>query len=231
MRPHAVHAVIAVKSLDRAKSRLADYMPPPQRGRLVLAMLADTVCAAASVPTIDSVTVVTPDSAVAALAHTLGVVVHPEPDNGHHAPTDPDGLNRALAATATTLRQQHGPIDVLALQADLPALRSEELEQMLAVAPTDTRTLVVDHAGTGTAALLARSGYALQPKFGPDSGRRHIGDGATGLDGDWPGLRLDVDTAVDLDRAIALGIGKHTRDLLFDIGWPNTVHRPVPHVC
>ena len=231
MRPHAVHAVIAVKSLDRAKSRLADYVSPPQRARLVLAMLADTVCAAASVPMIDSVTVVTPDSAVARQAHSLGAVVHPEPENGQHAPTDPDGLNCALAATATTLRQRHGMIDVLALQADLPALHSDELEQMLTVAPTDTRALVVDHAGTGTAALLARAGHALQPRFGPDSARRHIGDGYTDLNGDWPGLRLDVDTAADLDHAIALGIGRHTRNLLFDIGWPNTVHRPVPHVC
>ncbi|MEU1994556.1 2-phospho-L-lactate guanylyltransferase [Nocardia gamkensis] len=227
MRPHAVHAVIAVKSLDQAKSRLADRLRPEHRARLVLAMLADTVTATAAVGEVVSVTVVTPDPEVADRARALGADVHPEP-RGPHA----DGLNAALAATAAALRGAHGPIDLLALQADLPALRPEELSDMLAAAPRGLRSIVVDHEGSGTAALVVRDPVAaLDPRFGPGSARSHIEAGAVDLAGDWPGLRLDVDTAADLDRAVALGAGNATRAVLHDIGWPGGVHEPVPHVC
>ncbi|MEU7765215.1 2-phospho-L-lactate guanylyltransferase [Nocardia sp. NPDC049190] len=226
MRPHAVHTVIAVKSLDQAKSRLADRLRPEHRARLVLAMLADTVTATAAVPEVMSVTVVTPDPAVADLARTLGADVHPEPRDA-----DTDGLNTALAAAAAALRGTHGPIALLALQADLPALRAEELSDMLATAPRG-RSIVVDHAGSGTAALLVRDPLdALDPRFGPGSARSHIAAGAVDLTGDWPGLRLDVDTADDLDRAAALGAGSATRAVLHDIGWPGCVHEHVRRVC
>ncbi|MBF6128323.1 2-phospho-L-lactate guanylyltransferase [Nocardia brasiliensis] len=227
MRPHAVHAVIAVKSLDQAKSRLADRLRPEHRARLVLAMLADTVTAAATVEEIASVTVVTPDPAVAELARTLGAAVHPEP-----RPLGPDSLNAALADAAAALRHRHGAVDLLAVQADLPALRPEELADMLATAPRGVRSIVVDHAGTGTAALLVRDPVApLDPRFGPGSADKHVAAGAVDLPGDWPGLRLDVDTADDLDLAIELGAGGSTRAVLHDIGWQGRVHQPVRRVC
>ncbi|GAB2708333.1 2-phospho-L-lactate guanylyltransferase [Nocardia thraciensis] len=236
MRPEAVHAVIAVKHLDRAKSRLADRLPTGQRSRLVLAMLSDTVTAAVAAG-LGSVTVVTPDDEVAAAVRELGAAVHPDPtdlagsangdlarpDDAARRPTD--GLNVALTAAAAAVREHHGPVELLALQADLPALCPGELSDMLASAPPG-RAIVADHAGHGTAALLVRDGLApLDPLFGPDSARRHIASGAKDLEGDWPGLRLDVDTEDDLHRASALGVGPATATVLRTIGWPEPVHR------
>lgn len=226
MRPHAVHALIAVKRLDQAKSRLADRLRPEHRARLVLAMLADTMTATTSVPGIAAVTVVTPDAAVADLARSLGGHVHPEP-----AADSADSLNAALAAAAAGMRARHGGVDLLALQADLPALRPDELADVLATAPRGGRAIVTDHAGTGTAALLVRDGGELAPAFGPDSARRHIAAGAVDLPGEWPGLRRDVDTAADLERAVELGAGSSTRALLRDIGWSCRVHEPARRVC
>ncbi|WP_306362563.1 2-phospho-L-lactate guanylyltransferase [Nocardia sp. CC227C] len=285
-----VHAVIAVKSLELAKSRLADRLHPHDRPRLVLAMLADTVDAAAATPEIGSVTVVTPDPRVADLVRGLGAHVHPEPpgpDAGqspavtlrapatpldatpdpaasrtggvprraeaprprargerlraephrqpaggshsggpaplHTAGFDPvpprGGLNAALSAAADAVRRRHGPVELLALQADLPALRPAELSGMLTAAPGNQRAVVADHTGTGTVALLVRDGSTpLAPLFGADSARRHIAAGAVALLGDWPGLRQDVDTADDLGRAMALGVGVNTRALLGELG-------------
>ncbi|WP_228808032.1 2-phospho-L-lactate guanylyltransferase [Nocardia otitidiscaviarum] len=265
----SVHAVIAVKSLALAKSRLADRLHPRDRPRLVLAMLADTVDAATATPEIGSVTVVTPDPRVADLVRGLGAHVHPEPPGPDHAQlpvggiwhraeaarrhergeatqlplragshiqgtplahnpaalhaTDPvpprGGLNAALSAAAEAVRRHHGPVELLALQADLPALRPIELSGMLTAAPENRRAVVADHAGTGTVALLVRDGSApLAPLFGTDSARRHIAAGAVELLGDWPGLRQDVDTADDLGRAMALGVGVNTRALLSELG-------------
>ncbi|MFI6867242.1 2-phospho-L-lactate guanylyltransferase [Nocardia sp. NPDC050406] len=210
----SVHAVIAVKSLGLAKSRLADRLPPHDRPHLVLAMLADTVVAATATPEVESVTVVTPDPRVSDLVHGLGARVIPEPT----APDHRTGLNSALAAAARAVRDTHGPVELLALQADLPALRPDELSGMLATAPARGRSVVVDHEGTGTVALLVRDGSApLNPLFGTDSARRHIAAGAVELLGDWPGLRQDVDTADDLTRAVALGVGVNTRALLREL--------------
>lgn len=215
----SVHAVIAVKSLGLAKSRLADRLPPPDRPHLVLAMLADTVVAATATPEIESVTVVTPDARVSDLVHGLGARVIPEPT----APDHRSGLNAALSAAADAVRDTHGPVELLALQADLPALRPRELSGMLTTAAAHRRAVVVDHEGTGTVALLVRDGNApLDPLFGTDSARRHIAAGAVELLGDWPGLRQDVDTADDLHRALALGVGVNTSALLSEL---NVSHR------
>ncbi|RDI69393.1 2-phospho-L-lactate guanylyltransferase [Nocardia pseudobrasiliensis] len=225
MRPDAVHAVIAVKNLDSAKSRLADRLSPAERSRLVLAMLSDTVTAA-TIAGLGSVTVVTPDADVAAAVRALGAHAHPDP-----AAAD-DGLNAALTDAAAAVRRTRGPVELLALQADLPALRGDELHDMLTTAPSTGRSVVADHTGHGTAALLVRDGIApLAPLFGPNSARRHIDSGAKDLAGEWPGLRLDVDTAADLTAAAALGVGPATAALLEDIGWPHPVHTDLTRRC
>jgi 2-phospho-L-lactate guanylyltransferase len=228
MRPDTVHAVIAVKNLEHAKTRLAHELPSPARSRLVLAMLSDTVTAAIAAG-IGSVTVVTPDPEVSTLIRTLGGTAYPDPTAGADIA---DSLNLALAAGADAVRRTHGVVDLLALQADLPALRPDELSGMLATAPDRGRALVADHTGRGTAALLVRDGAApLAPLFGPDSARRHVDSGAKNLDGEWPGLRLDVDTAEDLNAAVLLGAGPATTALLRDIGWPSLVHRDLIRRC
>lgn len=246
MRPDAVHAVIAVKNLDRAKSRLADRLPAGERSRLVLAMLSDTVTAALAAG-LGSVTVVTPDDRVADRVRALGARAHPDPtpftEVAPEAGPTPvaaaagDGLNTALTAAAEAVYRRHGAVDLLALQADLPAVHADELAAMLRTAPRTGRSVVVDHTGHGTAALLVRmpgtspAGTALAPRFGPDSARLHRESGAVELGGDWPGLRLDVDTAADLDRAISLGVGRATAQLLRDIGWPIAVHEDLTRRC
>ena len=221
LRPGAehigVHALVAVKDLARAKTRLSAEFSAPDRERLVLAMLADTLYAAREVSAIASITVVTPDDAVADLALDAGADVFPEP-HANSGRTD-DLLNSALTHAAAHLRAAVGPVDLLALQADLPALRPAELDAAVASTPLG-RSIVVDHRDTGTAALFHRDPESdLDPQFGGASGRRHIATGAVALAGEWPGLRLDVDTSDDLRRAVALGVGAATTKTLDHIGW------------
>lgn len=231
-----VHVVIAVKDLTEAKSRLAAEFSATDRTRLVLAMLTDTVAAADAVPVVESVTVVTPDPLVAATAHRIGARVFDEPA-GDGAQQPNERLNDAFATAAHALRHDHrgdevvdgtgvpaDRIDIIALQADLPAMRSTELARAYAAARRGGRSLVVDHHGTGTAALILKdSPGELAPLFGRDSARRHTASGARELVGDWPGLRLDVDTADDVRRAHSLGVGPATSTVLRSIGWNGDV--------
>ncbi|WP_327205214.1 2-phospho-L-lactate guanylyltransferase [Rhodococcus sp. B7740] len=227
-----VRVLIAVKDLATAKSRLAAEFSAPDRTRLVLAMLSDTVAAADSVSAVDSVTVVTPDPLVADTARRIGARVFDEPVRDPALQPD-ERLNHAFAAAAHVLRHGHvgadvdgdetvsaGHVDIIALQADLPAMRSAELAQAYDRARRGGRSLVVDHHGTGTAALILKdSPDELTPLFGPDSARRHTASGARELDGEWPGLRLDVDTADDVRRAHRLGVGPATAAVLHSLGW------------
>ena len=200
--PHAVAVVTAVKSLDAAKSRFAapgDGLRETVPG-LVLAMLLDTLAAAAATPGVIAVHVVSPDPAVRAAAESVGARTVGEPD--------PGGLNAALAAGARSARAEHGPdVAVLALQADLPGVTATELGAFLA-ATTARRGFVPDHGGTGTAALYAPGGTELAPAFGPGSAAAHLSGGADRHAGPWPGLRTDVDTPQDLAGAGQLG--EHT---------------------
>ncbi|MFC9787954.1 2-phospho-L-lactate guanylyltransferase [Rhodococcus sp. NPDC127528] len=208
------HVLIAVKGLERAKSRLAPRLGPTDRTALVLAMLRDTLAAARSAPAVGDVTVITPDPTVAEVAEATGARWHRDPEE-----PGLDRLNAALrAASRTAALDAEGPL--VALQGDLPCLSGTELSEALDRARPHPRAFVVDHHGTGTSALIISDARAaLDPRFGSSSAQRHLDSGATALAGNWPGLRLDVDTAADLDAAAALGPGPATAETLRRIGW------------
>jgi 2-phospho-L-lactate/phosphoenolpyruvate guanylyltransferase len=195
--------IIAVKRLAAAKTRLAPVFSARTRENVVLAMLQDTLTAAARVRSLRSITVVTPDEAAAAAAADLGaeVLTDPTPE-GHRDP-----LNHAIAAAERAVSGSCA--NVVVLQGDLPALQTQELDEAIAAARHHRRSFVADRLGTGTSALCA-FGIALDPQFGPDSSARHRRSGAIELTGAWPGLRCDVDTPADLAAARQLGIGPAT---------------------
>jgi 2-phospho-L-lactate guanylyltransferase len=194
--------VVPAKRLDVAKTRLRPAtaaLPDAAAAHsgLVLALLADTVAAALACRAVDGVLVVTDDPAAERLVRRLGAsAVADEPD---------EGLNPALAHGAARLL---GP--VAALSSDLAALRPDELGAALTAAATGTpRAFVADAEGRGTT-LLTAAGVPLDPRFGVGSAAAHAATGARLLDGDWPGLRRDVDTPDDLEAAVRLGVGPHT---------------------
>jgi 2-phospho-L-lactate guanylyltransferase len=193
--------IIPVKRLAAGKSRLRDA---PADDALVLAVALDTIDAARDSDAVDRVLVVTGDATVADAVRALGAeTVADRPDAG---------LNPAIALGSA---RAGSAVPQAALLADVPALRSAELTDALhKAAGTGTRAYVADHAGTGTTLLTAPVGTALDPRFGPGSAAAHAASGATALDGDWPSLRLDVDTAADLAAAARLGLGAHAARLV-----------------
>ena len=205
-----VGLIIAVKRLAVAKTRLAPLFSADARERVVLAMLIDTISAARGVPAVGPITVVTPDATAAAEAGRLGAEAFIDPTPEHH----PDPLNSAIrsawqAAVAETP-------NIFVLQADLPALRSDELSAALSGARSHRRSFVADRHAKGTSALFT-FGSRLDPLFGSDSARNHRDSGAVELTGDWPGLRCDIDTPEDLLAAQQLGMGPATTQAIGDL--------------
>lgn len=198
-----VALIIAVKRLAAAKTRLAPVFSARTRETVVLAMLIDTLTAAASVGSVASITVITPDEAAGAAAADLGANVLADPTPGGHR----DPLNNAITAAEKEVAGSFS--NIVVLQGDLPALQTQELSGAIVAARHHQRSFVADRLATGTAALFA-FGTALDPKFGPDSSARHRRSGAIELTGAWPGLRCDVDTPADLAAARRLGVGAAT---------------------
>jgi 2-phospho-L-lactate guanylyltransferase len=208
-----VDLVVPVKQLGAAKSRLRGAADQGvgdagAHARLALALAHDTVAAVRASSRVRRLVVISSDPLVGAELGAVGVEVVPD------GPVP--GLNAAYTAGATLLRQRDPAAAVGALQADLPALRPEELDDAIAAAAhlfattRAERAFCADAEGTGTTFLVAASGVALEPLFGVGSAVGHRDSGAHPLRGDWPGLRRDVDTVDDLRDAMDLGLGRHT---------------------
>ncbi|MEV8505513.1 2-phospho-L-lactate guanylyltransferase [Actinoplanes sp. NPDC051475] len=200
-------AVVPVKRLSAAKSRLRGAVPDAWHEDLALAMVRDTIAAVGACEQVGEVLVVTDDSSAAAAVAALGARVVPD--------TPTAGLNEAMRFGADVAVGAGRRRAVLA--GDLPALRPYELGAALLSAGSG-RSFVADAAGTGTVLLTAGPGTALDPRFGVGSARAHAASGAEPLTGDWPGLRQDVDTAADLRTVLELGAGEHTCALLRHLG-------------
>lgn len=191
--PGLVGAVVAVKDLSRAKSRMTT-LPAALRGRLA-SLMAVTVTAALT-DVVDHVVLVT-------TAPGLGPLLD---EYGLSAPVVADprgGLNAAFESGENALRATGCDL-IVACMADLPALNADAVRAALAACTGTGRWFVRDAVGTGTTLLAAR-GTPLAPAFGPGSAQRHAGSGAREVVAD-DRLRLDADNADDLTRAIALGV-------------------------
>ncbi|MFF6998173.1 2-phospho-L-lactate guanylyltransferase [Streptomyces sp. NPDC008313] len=195
--------VVPLKSLARAKSRLADTAGDGLRPGLALAFAEDTVAAALGCAAVRGVAVVTDDPLAGPRLAALGARIVPDEPAG--------GLNAALAHAVSVVRLNSPQSAVAALNADLPALRPPELARVLDAAAEFPRAFLADAVGSGTTLLSAGPRHALLPAFGTDSRARHRTSGAAELElGAVDSVRQDVDTGADLRAALALGVGPRT---------------------
>lgn len=197
--------VVPLKPLVLAKSRLAGAADGILRPHLALAFAQDTVAAALACGLVRDVAVVTDDPAAGVELAALGARIVPDSPGA--------GLNAALAHGAEAVRALRPGSAVAALNADLPALRPEELARVLVRASVFPRAFLADAAGIGTTFLSAAPGTELRPAFGGRSRRRHLASGAAEilLDG-VDSVRQDVDTGDDLAAALTLGVGPRTAE-------------------
>ncbi len=199
---HRYAVLVPVKPPAVAKSRLRDLGDDARRD-LATAFAVDTVTAALACRSVDRVLVVTDDHELARGLVDLGVEVIPDGTT--------DDLNRTLLLAAAEMHRRHPELRLVALCADLPALRPEELATALDACDPDAMSFVADRQGVGTTAVVAPTLETFRPAFGPGSRQRHLDAGAHEVDGvDVPSLRRDVDDRDDLAEAMRLGVGRRT---------------------
>ncbi len=195
-----VTAIVPLKALNAAKTRLADAVDAEGRREVVAAMLARVLTACRNCPRIGDVLLVVGDAAGAALGRELAtdVLVVAQP-----------GLAVAMAAADAVTR---GAAATLVVAADLPLATGEDLTAVCdAAGAADPAVVVAPTTDGGTAALLRRPAAVVATAYGPQSAAAHMrlaaAAGVPAVSLHCPNLALDVDTPDHLRAAVAAGLG------------------------
>jgi len=196
-------AVIPVKPLEQAKSRLLTDLQAAECALLSQAMFRDVLHALEAARGIDGITVLTHDDTVARLTLQMGHVVIPD-ENAE--------LNLGLDAAAHRIAGL-GADRMLVIPADIPTITSKDIEQLLREHTSGLGLCPAIRDG-GTNALLVSPPDAIEFHFGADSARRHL-DAAQqrGINSSHlliPAFSHDIDTADDLVRLSQQQVDCHT---------------------
>lgn len=202
-------AVIPVKQLRDSKRRLANLLSSEARAELIGRFLDTLLTVLDDSPGIDCVLVVTGDTSVMEIAEKHGARLLEEKTTA--------GLNSAVTC-GVDLAAKSGATAVLVLPADLPYVRVEDIERMLAPLLSQRRSSSPDHrpqprypgslmavtgdeAQDGTNALLLAPPGDFSFHYGPGSFQAHLDEarvrGRIAHIVNAHGLRFDLDTESD----------------------------------
>jgi 2-phospho-L-lactate guanylyltransferase len=190
-------ALVPLRGLETAKTRLGGQLDAEERLDLVVAMASRTLAATRDASRVTGTVLVTADPAAAELAAAFGA---------ESLVQRIAGLNAAIReARARAL--DRGATAVIVLPIDLAAVSAAAIDEIVSAAgghPSTANGLVVvvpDRHGSGTNLLLTAPPEVIDPAFGLDSRAMHAAlaadAGAAYLELGGP-LTFDVDTAEDL---------------------------------
>jgi 2-phospho-L-lactate guanylyltransferase len=152
-------ALVPVKALAQAKSRLADHLTLRQRQNLVLDMLHHVLSVLIESECFARVAVVSPDERVLAHTREWGAYSLCEEVAGHNEALRAAAESKALAETSA----------LLTISADLPFLHSNDIQRMVELSAGHDLVLAPAREGTGTNAILMRPPLVVPYLFGPRS--------------------------------------------------------------
>ncbi len=189
-----VWAIVPVKPLNRAKSRLAAALSAEVREHLAIRMLQQTVSVLTESGTVSGVLVISRDNRALVVARKYGVKTVQESG----APE----LNAALERASQVITSWYAQA-ALILPADLPLLAVSDLNAIVELGRYQQSAVIApDRMREGTNALLMRPPGLFEYAFGPGSFEKHCQAaetaGATVHVYRSERLMLDLDTPDDL---------------------------------
>lgn len=202
----AVHALVPLKRLGGAKSRLRGLLSKEERVQLMQVMLADVLSAVDRAESVSAVTLVSSEPSAARLAHDHGVEWW-----------DDRGLpwNEALSAAMAEVIDM--PVAAV-ISADIPLVLSDEIQELVAATP-QAGIAVARATDGGTNAVCLRPSGIIETCFGYEgSAALHASiardAGVQARIVDVPGLALDLDTPEDVQQFLAVSQTTRTRELV-----------------
>lgn len=188
--------ILPVKTLSRAKARLAPEFGEVERREIADALLDDALALCLSADFLEW-WVVTDDDEVAGRAGQAGLRVAREAGTG---------LNDAIATGARAAAAE-GAESVTVVPCDVPLAYRGDLVDLLDTGATSDVVLVPSGDDGGTNALYLTPPDLLEPAFGPGSLQRHLALAERNAYRcsilALPRLALDIDTPADVDAFLA----------------------------
>lgn len=186
-------AIIPVKPLKNAKSRLSQVLTPDQRYELAQSMFRHVLSVVSAVKHVTGVVVISRDTKALSIARELGAKTIQEGMNSDLNPA----LLRATAILSTWRADA-----VLVLPADLPFINVDDINGMVHLSTNNSVILATDSEGDGTNALLIRPPGLIKYEYGKGSFHKHIENahqvGANVISYYSDRLSLDIDYPEDL---------------------------------
>lgn len=193
----AAWALLPMKDLVQAKSRLGGVLASHERRALAQAMAEDVLTALTACEGLAGILLVSDDPGAELLANKYGVEMLPESELGA------SGLNEVITA-ACDLLARRGVDSIAVVHGDLPLLTAAELGQLLAERTRSGADVVIapDRRRDGTNVLVTAAGARPRFRYGPGSCEAHRDEaqaaGLTCCQVELPGAGLDVDQPADL---------------------------------
>ncbi|MCU0513050.1 MAG: 2-phospho-L-lactate guanylyltransferase [Anaerolineae bacterium] len=161
-----VWAVIPVKPLNRAKSRLEKVLSPEQRHDLATMMFRQVLSVTTATPQITGTMVISRDTRAIGIAREFGAKTIQE--------SSYSDLNPALERATGVIRAWRAGA-MLILPADLPFITAADLAAVVNRGH-DISSIVIatDHHRNGTNVLLVRPPGLIGYAYGPGSFERHL---------------------------------------------------------
>lgn len=205
-------ALLPVKAPAQAKQRLATVFAPEEREQLARVMFDEVLPVLLAARGLDRIVVAASDAEILRRAAAAGASTLAETrQNGHSSSAD-WAARKCIEWGATTL---------LLVPADVPLLRSAEIESLLEVAlalPVPRVVIVPSADGTGTNAMVRTPPDIIESRFGPDSFDAHMVQArarqAAVAVARPEGLVFDLDTPEDVARFLGRAPSGATAELL-----------------
>lgn len=202
-------AILPVKEMAGAKQRLAPLLSPEERTTLMQVMLRDVLAALLAAQGLAGIAVVTLDPWAQELAQKYGARIITEGAR--------EGHTGAVTAAASVL-QAEGVAAILTLPGDIPALKTPEIEDLIAAASASPAFIIAPaHDEQGSNSILMSPPDAVKLRFGEDSYFPHLA--AARAAGIAPqilrlsGIAMDLDHPADIARFARIPESRGTQTL------------------
>lgn len=191
----SVWAIVPVKPLNRAKSRLASVLSPEMRYEFARMMLQQVLSTLSATPEVTGTLVISRDTKALSMARDLGAKTIQE--------GSPSELNPALIRATELVRMWRADA-LLIIPADLPFVNSYDLSGIIQQGQYGLSVvLATDYERDGTNAMLVRPPGLIHYAYGEGSFARHMemaeNAGASIHIYESELLKLDVDIPEDLE--------------------------------
>ncbi|MEC9376396.1 MAG: 2-phospho-L-lactate guanylyltransferase [Pseudomonadota bacterium] len=184
-------ALVPVKALNKAKSRLGPLLSADECANLSLMMLEDVLMAISSAKKVDQIVILTNDFQVIEIANKRGYLVL----------NDETGELSAELDKAAFKLKTFGANKIVVIPSDVPTINGSDIDRLLTEHSAGLSVCSAYRDG-GTNVLICSPPDALRFQFGKNSAKRHVEEAAAA---DLPAKLIrraafgqDIDTPDDL---------------------------------